>query len=168
MNLDELTEMIDKIDQKDMNTLLNQMKRSSCTFILGNGGSSAIASHMAEDYTKSLKLPAMTFSDAARLTCYANDYGYEYAYAKWLTEFVPLTSVPFVILISSSGNSMNMVQCAAYCVEDRIPFAMLTGFEKNNTMRCNFKDDVIVDYHVPSTDYGIVECMHQIFLHGII
>jgi phosphoheptose isomerase len=45
--------------------------------ILGNGGSSAIASHISQDYTKKLNKKSFTFSDSSRLTCYANDYGYQ-------------------------------------------------------------------------------------------
>ena len=48
--------------------------------ILGNGGSNTIASHIAEDDTKAIKKISLSFSDAPRLTCYANDYGYDQAF----------------------------------------------------------------------------------------
>ena len=78
--------------------------------ILGNGGSSSIASHISQDYTKKLKKKSFTFSDSSRLTCYSNDYGYENAYKHFLTEFA--TEDTLVILISSSGNSQNILNCA--------------------------------------------------------
>lgn len=168
MNLGDMTEAIDAIDIRQVAKLRVLVEASDCVFMLGNGGSSAIASHMTEDYTKTLKSRALTFSDPARLTCYANDYGYISAYRAWLKEFVPLARKPLVILISSSGNSGNMVCCAQWCDDVDIPFVMLTGFDKNNTMRCNYKHAAQIDMHVDSHDYGIVECTHQVFLHAII
>ena len=63
------------------------LRNTSEIIILGNGGSNAISAHMAEDYTKALKKKAIAFTDAARLTCYANDYGYENAFSQYLSEF---------------------------------------------------------------------------------
>ena len=168
MNLDETIQRIKEIKQSDLDTLREHVYKAGCVYILGNGGSSSIASHMAEDYTKSLKQPAVTFSDAARLTCYANDYGYDYAYKRWLKEFTPLVQNPFVILISSSGNSENILNCAAWCEMQNITFATLTGFSPENKLTKRHGSAAVVDYHVNSMDYGVVECVHQVFLHGII
>ena len=44
--------------------------------IVGNGGSSAIASHVAVDFTKAAKIRAINFNEADLITCFANDYGY--------------------------------------------------------------------------------------------
>ena len=60
--------------------------------ILGNGGSNAISAHMAEDYTKALKKRGIAFTDGARLTCYANDYGYENSFSQYLSEFSTINS----------------------------------------------------------------------------
>src|SRR5947207_829423 len=49
---------------------------------VGNGGSAAIASHMATDYNKNGNLRALAFNDGSILTCLANDYGYEHVFAK--------------------------------------------------------------------------------------
>ena len=79
-------------------------------FLAGNGASAAIASHLANDITKSIGCRAHTFHDPAHITCFANDYGYE----KWLAEsiknFVDENDV--VILISSSGRSENILFAA--------------------------------------------------------
>jgi hypothetical protein len=48
---------------------------------IGNGGSAAIASHMAIDFTKNGGMPAMCFNDGAALTCLGNDLGYEEVFA---------------------------------------------------------------------------------------
>lgn len=134
--------------------------------ILGNGGSNAIASHIAEDYTKTLKKLSLCFSDAARLTCYANDYGYENAYRQFLVEFAEKDGL--VILISSSGNSENIIRCAKYCIAHEIPFICLSGFSSDNKLKIVSSEKALINFWVDSTDYGVVECTHEIFLHSII
>ena len=43
--------------------------------IAGNGGSAAMASHVAVDFTKAAGIRAINFNEADLLTCFANDYG---------------------------------------------------------------------------------------------
>ena len=45
-------------------------------FIVGNGGSAAMASHLTVDFLKSAKIRAMNFNEADLITCFSNDYGY--------------------------------------------------------------------------------------------
>ena len=135
--------------------------------ILGNGGSSAIASHISQDYTKKLKKRSYTFSDPSRLTCYANDYGYENAYAQFLKEFVT-DEETLVILISSSGNSQNIINCAEWCeTRSNIKTITLTGFDSENKLRTANLKNRLINFWVDSKDYGIVECVHMIFLHMV-
>ena len=46
----------------------------------GNGGSAAIASHCAVDYTKGAGVRAINFNESDLISCYANDFGFE----RWL------------------------------------------------------------------------------------
>ena len=57
--------------------LLDAKKNRKKVLIFGNGGSSAIASHFTVDMTKNFNLPCLNFNEAALITCFANDYGYE-------------------------------------------------------------------------------------------
>jgi D-sedoheptulose 7-phosphate isomerase len=135
--------------------------------ILGNGGSSAIASHISQDYTKQLKKRSFTFSDPSRLTCYTNDYGYENAYLQFLKEFVREEET-LVILISSSGNSVNMLNCAKWADEQKnINLVTLTGFNPENKLKTMQLKNRVLDFWVDSTSYGIVECVHMSFLHMV-
>ena len=43
---------------------------------VGNGGSAAIASHMAMDYSTCGNLRSLALNDGAMLTCISNDLGY--------------------------------------------------------------------------------------------
>jgi D-sedoheptulose 7-phosphate isomerase len=135
-------------------------------YLIGNGGSNAICSHLAQDYTKALGFPAQCFSDGSRLTCYINDYGRDEAYAKFLEHFA--TSSSLVILISSSGNSTNILTAAEWCVQSSVSFIILSGFDQHNDLRQMYSHYAKLDFYVPSEDYGIVENVHSIFLHSVI
>ena len=74
MNLDNLKLEIDNIKNKT-NHLGNLVGLFEKVIIIGNGGSTAMASHISVDYTKFLKKKSFSFSDAPMLTAYINDYG---------------------------------------------------------------------------------------------
>jgi phosphoheptose isomerase len=136
--------------------------------ILGNGGSSGIASHICQDYTKVLKKRSFTISDASRLTCYTNDYGYDKAYLKFLQEFTDMDKKLLLILISSSGNSNNIIECANWAKDyTNISVITLTGFDVNNKLKTMDIQNRKINYWIDSTSYGIVECVHMVFLHNI-
>jgi len=56
---------------------------------VGNGGSSAIASHMASTFQKT-EVRAVAFNDFPTLTMLGNDFGYESVFAKQLDYYVSL------------------------------------------------------------------------------
>ena len=134
--------------------------------ILGNGGSQAVASHISQDYSKKLGKKSFTFSDPSRLTCYINDFGMENANTEFLKQFVEEDTL--VILISSSGNSENMLNAASWCSINKTKFICLTGFDHENKLKSFSSQFKLFDMWVDSFDYGIVECVHQIFLHSVL
>ena len=52
---------------------------------------------------------------------------------QYLKEFSSKDSL--VVLISSSGNSKNILNCAQYCVDNKLKHIILTGFDSNNKLR---------------------------------
>lgn len=163
MKIDELVKCLNEIASDKVTELTRLVDSHDKIIILGNGGSSAIASHISQDYTKKLKKTAFTFSDPSRLTCYINDYGMEHAYSQFLSEFSDKESL--VILISSSGNSENILRSADFCVKQCIKYVILTGFNELNKLRSQYSQSSALDIWVNSNDYGVVECAHQSILH---
>ena len=100
MNIKEIRVQLNNIE-KLRPALKNLVDSYNKIVILGNGGSSSIASHISQDYTKALGKTSFTFSDSSRLTCYINDYGMEHAYSQFLKEFADKETL--VVLISSSS-----------------------------------------------------------------
>jgi D-sedoheptulose 7-phosphate isomerase len=132
-------------------------------FFLGNGASSAFANHMALDFSKNGKILSRSLSDSALLTALSNDYSYEEAMVEFL-KIEGITRDDLVITISSSGNSPNIVSVLNYCKANSIKTLALSGL-KNNNISISLADYSI---YVPMKTYGMVECIHQIFLHLIL
>jgi len=87
----------------------NEHKR---IIILGNGGSNSVASHISQDYMKFHGKKVSVFSDPSMLTMLSNDFGYGDAFLKFLEYYSEPDTL--VVLISSSGNSTNIVRCMHY------------------------------------------------------
>ena len=166
MNMNKFKKLVSEIKDSDIAKLTDIINKYEKIVIIGNGGSNAIASHIANDLTKTLNKKCLAFTDSSVLTCFMNDYGVEDSYKQFVMRFAEEDTL--VILISSSGNSENIVRTAEYCVEKDIKFVTLTGFSEDNKVRTRFKDAALMDIWVDSTSYGIVECAHMVYLHGVI
>lgn len=127
----------------------------------GNGGSAAIASHCAVDFTKNAGIRCVNFNEADLITCFANDYGYE----RWLEKALGFYADPgdVVILISSSGQSKNMVNAALYAAARGLAVVTFTGFSSDNPLRALGR----LNYWVDSRAYNVVEMTHQIWLLAV-
>lgn len=166
MNLQEFKNCLNQFTTDEQRQLNGIIEKHEHIVILGNGGSSAVASHIAEDYTKMLNKKAITFSDSARLSCYANDYGWEHAYKMFLEHFMLPNSL--VILISSSGKSQNILNCANYVSIKNNKMITMSGFSENNPLKTDYANHSEMHFYVKSNDYGIVELVHNLILHSII
>jgi len=151
----DLPEMLEQSKQ-----LVNNAKN---IYFIGNGGSNSVCSHMMEDFGKMLRKRTYAFSDASLITCYANDYGYENAYAEWLKLYQPGPK-DLLIAISSSGKSANILNAVKVALQLNVPVITLSGFGEDNPLRAMGA----VNVYIPSQSYGIVETMHQVFLHTVL
>ena len=133
--------------------------------ILGNGGSNSVASHISQDYMKFHYKKVSILSDPSMITMLTNDFTYDLAYQKFLEYYVEKDTL--VIIMSSGGESINMLNCLEWCENNNVNYGVLTGFKKDNTIRCK-ATNALFNYHIDSDSYGVVECVHQIFLHGVV
>ena len=102
-------------------------------YIIGNGGSAAIASHAAIDFLNMGKISAHTLHDSATFTCMANDYGYEYAFSNIIE--LTLKSKDILIAISSSGHSKNIINAVESAKQLGSIIITLSGFDSKNNLR---------------------------------
>ena len=122
--------------------------------ILGNGGSSSVASHISQDYMKFHKKKVSILSDPSMITMLSNDFGYRKAYKKFLEYYVEKDTL--VIIMSSGGESKNMINCVNWCEENSISYGVLTGFKKDNTIK-KISKNALWNYHIDSDSYGVLE-----------
>lgn len=166
MDLTKYKKCVEDINPDDLKKLNQIISEHKDIIILGNGGSNAISQHMAEDYTKMLNKRAVCFGDSSRMSCYANDYGWENSYKMFVEQFaLPDT---LVILISSSGNSPNILNATNYCHENGIATITMSGFSNENKLKKASENKSLLHFWVDSQDYGIVECVHELILHSIL
>jgi D-sedoheptulose 7-phosphate isomerase len=144
-------------------------KKNSKIYIIGNGGSAATASHMANDLSVGLKLREIrnfnveSLSDNSSVcTAIANDIGYENIFYAQLKN--KLTKDDVLIAISCSGNSINIVKAVEYAKNINSIVIGMTGFEGGK-----LKEIADIKFHVNTNkgEYGLVEDMHMILDHII-
>ena len=133
--------------------------------VLGNGGSNSVASHISQDYMKFHDKKVSILSDPSMITMLTNDFGYDNAYQKFLQYYIERDTL--VVIMSSGGESKNMLNCVDWCEDNKISYGVLTGFKPENTIRSEATSS-LWNYHIASDSYGVVECVHQIFLHGVV
>lgn len=142
--------------------LLSEARNNRSTvFVIGNGGSAAIASHAVIDFVNVAKLRAFTLHEPSVLTCIANDYGYEYSYSRLLDQMAKPEDV--LIAISSSGRSPNIRNAAAQVASIGGKVITLSGFLPDNPLRTQGLLNIWLD----ASDYGLVEVGHQFILHNV-
>ena len=137
-------------------------KAGKKVIIAGNGGSAAMASHVAVDFTKAAGMRAINFNEADLITCFANDYGYEHWVAKALEAYADPGDL--VILISSSGKSANMLNGTRQAKAMDLSLVTVSGFSADNPIRKLGDLNLWVD----STAYNIVEMTHHVWLLAIV
>ena len=148
--------------EQSVQLIQKSINNKSKVYIIGNGGSASIASHVSVDFVKVAKVSSSTFNNSNLITCFANDYGYE----NWVVEAIKayVNKNDLIILISSSGNSKNIVNAAQYCNDNNIDLITLSGFTKDNPLSKLGN----VNFHIESTEYNYIEMSHHIILLALV
>lgn len=145
-----------------VNTFTAHKERRSQLFFIGNGGSSAIASHMTADFMKNGGMNTYSLYDNAVTTCIGNDYGYDYIFSRPMDFLV--REGDLLAAISSSGNSINIINAIETAKKKGAFVVTFTGFEPDNKAK-QLGD---INVYVPCKKYGIVESIHNLMLQQIV
>jgi len=102
-------------------------------YFCGNGGSAANASHLANDFIygvaksfgRGIKTHCLA-SNAAVMTCLANDIGYEKVFSHQLAVLGEAGDI--VVVLSGSGNSPNIVEVLRVAREKKITSYGILGY----------------------------------------
>ena len=166
---DYFNECADFISNKDVNQLcidakrmlLNTKESGRKVMFAGNGASASIANHASLDFTKQAKIKSVNFNESALITAFSNDFGYE-NWVQKAVEFYGQTG-DTLILISSSGKSLNIVNAAQYARNNNINVITFTGCDSSNPVSLCGDINCWLD----SKAYNIIEGVHQIWLLSI-
>ncbi|MCR4275180.1 MAG: SIS domain-containing protein [Candidatus Wolfebacteria bacterium] len=149
-------------------------ERDGRIYVIGNGGSLAIARHFVGDLNKTVfgahidkdikrfQAIALPTTDA-ELTAWANDLGYDMVFAGPLKNYLQESDV--LVAISSSGNSINIIKAVEVAKERGIPIIGLSGFDGG---KLNELADAKVLVSTEKGKYEIVESIHASVCHFII
>ena len=167
--LNELLNTMDLDSLDDFYEILLNTKNDSTIYILGNGGSSATASHMANDFAVGLKireiknLKVVSLSDNSAISyAISNDIGFENVFYMQLKNI--LNPKDIIVAISCSGNSSNIVKAVEYAKEQKCKIIGLTGFDGGELKKLS---DINLHLETNKGEYGLVEDAHSIINHLI-
>jgi D-sedoheptulose 7-phosphate isomerase len=140
---------------------------SGTIFVCGNGGSAALASHMANDFSIGVRAGGpprfriISLGDnQASMTALANDHGFETVFVKQLEPL--MASGDLLVCMSVSGNSPNILAAARYAKSLGARIVACTGFDGGE-----LKKLADVSFHVPTPkgEYGPVEDAFSVLDH---
>jgi len=173
--LTELKGILDDLPLGDLqraaDIIYHAYQNDRTVILFGNGGSAALASHLATDFAKGTHFPgpaslknvrrlkAISLTDnVPLLTAWSNDLSYEEAFAGQMENLIRARDVAFAI--SGSGNSPNVLRA--------LELARRTGATTIGLTGCGggkMKDLLDCPIVVPSNHMQQVEDAHLILAH---
>jgi D-sedoheptulose 7-phosphate isomerase len=152
--------------QEGMSGAAKAMRHASAAgrmiFVVGNGGSAGIASQVTYAFTHGGGLAALCLNDPSALTGIAADHGYAEVFSRQLVAYG--RSGDYLIAISSSGQSANILNAVSVARAKGLGILTLSGFKPENPLRRTGDLNLYVD----SREYGFVEVAHLALCHAVL
>lgn len=134
-------------------------ERGKTVYLIGNGASASMASHVAADLAKNAYVHTEVFSDLSLITAIANDLGYEEVFAEPLRRRVQEGDM--VVAISSSGQSPNIINACREAKRRGGLIVTLSAMNAQNRLR----KEGTLNFYLPAMTYGMAETCHAALLH---
>ena len=124
--------------------LIGKVRSARRIFIIGNGGSYANAQHICNDLLLCGK-PAFTL-DPATLTAFANDFGYESVFVRWLK----VVGAPgdLLIALSGSGRSENILMAMDLADHKGMMSHLETNYLKDYDMQASEERQLLLGHNL--------------------
>lgn len=167
-----LAKLLQRVDTKAVAAFIEELEQArdsrNTVFFVGNGGSAATASHMANDFgvgahgsEEELPFRALALTDnVAAMTAIANDDGYQNLFVYQLR--IHYRPGDRLVAISASGNSPNVVAAAEWVKQRGGRVVGLVGFDGG---KLKSLCDVVIQAETARGEYGPVEDIHMIVDH---
>lgn len=147
--------------------IVETLQRGGKILTAGNGGSCAEALHAAEELIGRFRgdrrsLPAVCLAaDPTALTCIANDFGFDEIFSRAVNGLG--NAGDLLLLLSTSGNSVNLVRAAAEAHRQDICVVALLG--RDGGRMAGTADLELI---VPHRDTERIQEAHQVVIHVIL
>jgi D-sedoheptulose 7-phosphate isomerase len=151
--------------EKSCKEILRRIKNKKTIYVCGNGGSAAIANHYVVDFLKffkdktNLKPKILSLSNNIEtITAISNDINYKNVFSYQLDNYY--NKGDLLILVSSSGNSKNIIELVKFAKKNKIQTIGFSGFNGGYLKKnCN------ISLNINAKNYGISEDAHHILMH---
>jgi len=134
-------------------------EKKRAIYLIGNGASASMASHLAADLAKNAHLHTEVFSDLSLITAISNDMGYEWIFAEPLRRRAKKGDM--LVAISSSGTSKNILYTTEVAQKIGLKIITLSAMSAENPLRTSGH----LNIYVPAQTYGYAETCHAAILH---
>ena len=128
-------------------------------YLIGNGASAALASHMATDLFKNGHVRTEVFFDLSLITAISNDLSFSEVFSEPLRQ--RMYPKDMLVAISNSGNSPNIVKAVETARQLDGFIVTISAMNPQNHLRN--KGDL--NFYVPAQTYGSSETCHAAILH---
>lgn len=170
---DDYADMVSKAlasVEKDALAAASEILRSAYddrrdVYVCGNGGSAAISNHLHCDHSKGVQTGTdfrpriiSLVSVIETMTAISNDISYDDVFAYQLKTMADPDDV--LVVISSSGNSQNIIKVLNLASQIGLKTIALTGFDGGAAAKT-----ADISIHVDASNYGVVEDAHQSIMH---
>ena len=172
--IEYLEKAINSVERSQVESFIELLygayKNKKLVFVIGNGGSAANASHLAQDLAKGTRtnleqetrIKALSLTDNLPfVTALGNDDGYDTIFEQQLRTFASPGDI--LVCISGSGNSPNIIRAVEWANKNDLITVGITGFN-GGKLKTLSKYSV----HVPLDDMCTSESVHSIIFHYVI
>jgi len=152
--------------QQALDCVLTAYENGGRLYIAGNGGSAADAQHLAAEFVSKLArdrapIPAEALTvDTSIITAIGNDYGYDQVFSRQVEG--KMASNDIFLGISTSGNSVNIINAIVECKKRNIKTIAFTGF--NGGKLKNITDHCII---APGNRTSVIQEIHILLAHTL-
>ncbi|MEW2402220.1 SIS domain-containing protein [Streptomyces sp. NPDC046862] len=169
--VDDLSRALGRLDLKHLDDAVemvaSRIREGRGVFVVGNGGGSSVAEHMACDWRAAARqaghgpreISSLT-ENTARITAIANDYSYEAIFEQQLVERCQAGDL--LVCLSVSGASANVLRAASSASEREVAVLSLVG----RLSPLSKLSDLAVHLDVDG-DYGLTEDLQSLFMHMV-
>ena len=173
--IEEMKIALDSINLEKVSRLTEVLRNRYAfdqnVFVCGNGGSAAISEHFSCDHLKGIReskqFPVShpkaisLASNLPLITAIANDKSYDQIFSYQIESLARTGDL--ILLISSSGNSKNIIEALNSALKLKLYVFAIVGFDGGKVKELIPENTV----HITSSNYGIIEDCSQSVMHMV-